>query len=99
MQRITSNQWCGKRIKPIAVMPARPFPPAGLWPRLMRAETAAAYCDEVSVAAFRRKVGSVYPLPVTGKGSRQKWDRLELDAVAASHQSEAPTIIDAASVL
>ena len=40
-------------------MPARPFPPASLWPRLMRAETAAAYCDEVSVAAFRRKVGSV----------------------------------------
>jgi hypothetical protein len=65
----------------------------------MRAETAAAYCDEVSVAAFRRKVGSVYPPPVTRKGSRQKWDCLELDAAGASHLSEAPTIIDAVSVL
>ena len=63
----------------------------------MRAETAAAYCDEVSVAAFRRKVGSVYPLPITRKGSRQKWDRLELDAINA--RNEAPTIIDAVSVL
>lgn len=65
----------------------------------MRAETAARYCDEVSVVAFRRKVGSVYPLPITRKGSRQKWDRLELDMVGASHLSEAPNIIDAANVL
>ncbi len=65
----------------------------------MRAETAAACCDEVSAAAFRRKVGSVYPPPVMGKGSWQKWDRLELDAVSASHPSEAATILDAASVL
>ena len=65
----------------------------------MRAETAAAYCDEVSVEAFRRKVGSVYPLPATPKGGRQKWDRLQLDLVGAAHRSEEPTIIDAASVL
>ncbi len=71
----------------------------GSWPRFMRAETAAAYCDEVSVAAFRRKVGSVYPLPVTRKGSRQKWDRMELDLAGAAARTEEPTIIDAASVL
>ena len=63
----------------------------------MRAETAARYCDEISVAAFRRKVGSVYPLPITRKGSRHKWDRLELDAV--NPRGETPIIIDAASVL
>ena len=67
------------------------------WPRFMRAETAARYCDEVSVAAFRRKVGSVYPLPITRRGSRQKWDRLEIDAV--NPRNEMQTIIDAASVL
>ena len=71
--------------------------PLPSWPRYMRAETAAAYCDEVSVTAFRRKVGSVYPLPMTRKGSRQKWDRLDLDAVNA--RGETPIIIDAASVL
>jgi hypothetical protein len=69
------------------------------WPRFMRAATAAAYCDEVSVEAFRRKVGTVYPLPVTRRGSRQKWDRLELDMAGAAGASETPTIIDAASVL
>ena len=69
------------------------------WPRYMRAETAARYCDEISVAAFRRKVGSVYPAPITRKGSRQKWDRLELDMVGAVHLNETPNIIDAANVL
>lgn len=73
--------------------------PTNLWPRFMRAETAARYCDEISVVAFRRKVGTVYPLPLTRKGSRQKWDRLELDAVGAVHLNEAQNIIDAASVL
>lgn len=63
----------------------------------MRAPTAAAYMDDVSVQAFRRKVGSVYPLPVTGKGSFQKWDRLELDAV--NPRAEMQPITDAASVL
>lgn len=76
---------------------ARPQSPLGAWPRFMRAVTAAAYVDEVSVQAFRRKVGSVYPLPVTRKGSRQKWDRLELDAV--NPRNEISTIIDAANVL
>jgi hypothetical protein len=72
------------------------------WPRLMRAKTAAAYVDEVSVQAFRRKVGSVYPGPVSGRGQRQKWDRLQLDraAEAMSPQAASETpVLDAASVL
>jgi hypothetical protein len=31
--------------------------PIEAWPRLMTAATAAAYCDEMSVEAFRRGVG------------------------------------------
>jgi hypothetical protein len=56
------------------------YNPAGSWPRLMRAETAAAYLDEKSVEAFRRGVGTIYPRPikVTGKGDR--WLRDDLDA-------------------
>lgn len=50
------------------------------WPRLMRADTAAEYCDEVSVEAFRRRVGSVYPSPVTVAGRGQVWLRDHLDA-------------------
>ena len=73
--------------------------PHGAWPRLMRAETAAAYCDEPSTSAFRRRVGSVYPDPVTGKGARQKWDRMELDRAIAAMRPSAETVFDAASVL
>lgn len=49
------------------------------WPRLMTARTAAAYCDEVSVEAFRRGVGKIWPLPkkISGKGAR--WLREDLD--------------------
>jgi hypothetical protein len=65
----------------------------------MRAETAAAYLDEASVEAFRRKVGSIYPMPVTGRGSRQKWDRLQLDQAVAMLTARVPTGLDAASVL
>lgn len=79
-------------------MPSRPANP-GSWPRLMRAETAAAYVDETSVQAFRRKVGSMYPLPITGKGSRQKWDREELDRAIGAMKGQPKTVLDAASVL
>lgn len=51
----------------------------GQWPRLMRAETAAAYVDEASVEAFLRKVGTRYPRHWTGKGERRKWHIEELD--------------------
>jgi hypothetical protein len=72
----------------------------GQWPRLMRAETAAAYVDEVSVQAFRRKVGTTYPRPVSGKGERQKWDKLDLDQAATARGTTTDTpAFDAASVL
>jgi hypothetical protein len=65
----------------------------------MRAETAAAYLDEVSVQAFRRKVGSVYPAPIGGRGRRQKWDREDLDAAISAMKGLPSSVLDAASVL
>lgn len=58
---------------------ARPEAPPGTWPRFMRSATAAAYMDEPSVEAFLRKVGTVYPQPVAGRGRSRKWDRSHLD--------------------
>jgi hypothetical protein len=58
--------------------------PHGSWPLEMRAETAAAYCDEPSVEAFLSKVAEgVYPPPARTKGSLPKWHRTKLDAVIA----------------
>jgi hypothetical protein len=65
----------------------------------MRAETAAAYVDETSVQAFRRRVGTMWPLPITGKGQRQKWDREDLDAAVARMKGSLKDIFDAATVL
>jgi hypothetical protein len=46
----------------------------------MRAETAAAYCDEPSVEAFLAKVSrGVYSQPARGKGCLPKWHRAKLD--------------------
>jgi hypothetical protein len=46
----------------------------------MRAETAAAYCDEPSVEAFLRKVArGIYAKPATQRGCTPKWHRLKLD--------------------
>lgn len=56
-------------------------PPPGAWPILMRAEMAAAYLNEVSVEAFRRKVGKVYPKPRTISGRGQVWLKRDLDRV------------------
>jgi len=57
----------------------RPVHNPGQWPRLMRAETAAAYVDEPSTETFLRKVGTKYPRPWTGKGERRKWHIEDLD--------------------
>lgn len=51
----------------------------GAWPRLMRAKTAAAYCDETSVDAFRRGIGKLWPLPRRIPGKGERWLREELD--------------------
>lgn len=45
----------------------------------MRAPTAAAYCDELSVEAFKRRIGSTYPAPLNINGRRQVWLREQLD--------------------
>jgi hypothetical protein len=46
----------------------------------MRAERAAAYCDEPSVEAFMSKVArGVYSQPARMKGSLPKWHRAKLD--------------------
>lgn len=54
-------------------------PGDGRWPRQMRAETAAAYCDETSVSAFLRAIPVLYPegRSIPGKGKR--WLREDLD--------------------
>jgi hypothetical protein len=58
--------------------------PHGLWPLEMRAETAAAYCDEPSVEAFLAKVAKgLYPAAVRCRGALPKWHRSRLDAAIA----------------
>jgi hypothetical protein len=53
----------------------------------MRAETAAAYCDELSGEAFMRKVErGIYPRPARERGCLPKWSRAKLDqAIARRH--------------
>lgn len=54
--------------------------PHGSWPLEMRAETAAAYCDEPSVDAFRAKVErGIYCQPRREKGCLPKWFKPKLD--------------------
>ena len=69
------------------------------WPRLMRADTASRYVDETSVQAFRRRVGTVWPLPMYGKGQRQKWDREDLDEAIDRLGARVERLKDASDVL
>ena len=71
----------------------------GSWPRLMRAETAAAYCDERSVEAFLRSVGTIYPEPVKVSGKEARWLREDLDAAIERLAGKQPALFDAATVL
>jgi hypothetical protein len=77
----------------------RSAPNLAAWPRLMRAETAAAYVDEKSVETFRRGVGTIYPLPekIPGKGDRWLKDAMDQSIDRLSGRAEA--IRDAADVL
>jgi hypothetical protein len=65
----------------------------------MRAETAAAYCDEVSVEAFLRGVGTHYPEPTNVKGKGDRWLKEELDAAIERLARRVHHIKDAADVL
>jgi hypothetical protein len=61
--------------------------PSGAWRTEMRAQTAAAYCDEPSVEAFLSKVKQgAYPKPCKQQGMLPKWHRTKLDeAIALRH--------------
>jgi hypothetical protein len=61
-------------------MPREVTIPIGAWPLEMRAQKAAAYCDEPSVEAFLAKVArGVYSQPVRARGALPKWHRAKLD--------------------
>ena len=72
---------------------------ADAWPRLMRAETAARYVDEVSVEAFRRAVGSIYPQPIRVSGKGDRWVRDSLDEVIDRLGGSIEKLRDASDVL
>jgi hypothetical protein len=76
--------------------------PNGSWPLEMRAETAAAYCDEPSVEAFLKKVPHLYSEPARSKGSLPKWHRAKLDRdIARRHglQVHGPQLVEDAAGL
>lgn len=66
---------------------ARSVSNPGAWPVEMRAETAAAFCDEPSVDAFMKKVErGVYCQPKREPGCLPKWHRAKLEeAIANRH--------------
>jgi hypothetical protein len=66
--------------------------PLGSWPLEMRAEHAAAYCDEPSVEAFHRKVQlGIYSQPSRQNGCLPKWHRHKLDRdIARRHGLQMP---------
>ena len=63
----------------------------------MTAATAAAYCDETSVEAFRRAVGKIWPRGKRIAGKGERWLREELDQ--AIDRLAGPGVRDAADVL
>lgn len=71
----------------------------GSWPRWMRAQTAARYCDEKSVEAFRRGIGKIYPEPVKIAGKGDRWLREALDRAIDRLSGSTATMHDAADVL
>jgi hypothetical protein len=74
---------------------AAAYPP-GAWPLEMRAETAAAYCDEPSVEAFLSKVErGIYSQPARQHGCLPKWHRAKLDRdIARRHNIDSPNLIE-----
>lgn len=74
----------------------RPSIPYGAWPMEMRADMAAAFCDEPSVEAFKAKVErGIYSQPVRQKGCLPKWHRERLThdiAIRHGLQHELPLV-------
>ena len=71
----------------------------GSWPRLMRAATAAAYCDEKSIQSFRRGVGTLYPYAIRISGKGERWLKEDLDVAIERIGGKQPAVFDAATVL
>ena len=71
----------------------------GAWPEQMRAETAAAFCDECSVDAFLRSVGKLYPKPYKVPGKGDRWAKAELEAALKRLRGVMGDVEDAADVL
>lgn len=69
------------------------------WPRLMRAETAAAYVDERSVDAFRRAIGKLWPKPLRVRGKGERWLKEDLDAAIEKLTNRSRHVRDASDVL
>jgi hypothetical protein len=68
-----------------------------VWPRLMTARTAAAYCDERSSYSFRRAVGTLWPHPIRVPGKGDRWLKEDLDS--AIDRLTSRSVRDAADVL
>jgi hypothetical protein len=60
----------------------------------MRAETAAAYVDEVSVEAFLRRAGKVYPAGRKVSGRGQVWVRDDLDTAIGALNGDRNSLAD-----
>jgi hypothetical protein len=65
----------------------------------MTAKTASAYVDEVSVQAFRRACGKIYPLPIKIAGKGQRWIKSDLDKAIDRLIASPEKVSDAADVL
>jgi hypothetical protein len=65
----------------------------------MRAKTAANYMDELSIRAFRKRVGKFYSKPIRIEGRGDVWRKRDLDSDIAAMNGLAATIVDAADVL
>ena len=80
-------------------MADRPAQNYDAWPEQMRAETAAAFCDETSVDAFRRGVGKLYSQPYVVPGKGERWWRGDLLADLKKLRGDMAEIEDAGDVL
>ena len=80
-------------------MTDRPAQQYDAWPVQMRAETAAAFCDEPSIDAFRRSVGKLYPRPYRVPGKGDRWSRGELEAALKRLRGKEAEVEDAGDVL
>ena len=73
--------------------------PGEAWPRLMRAEAAAAYVGEKSVEAFRRAIGTLYPAPIKIPRKGDRWLKEILDEAIDRLSGSTETIRDIADEL